>query len=266
MTALSWDEIGERFYQEGIDRGVLYLQDGQAAPWNGLIGLEDSSEFEVQSFYLDGAKYLETITPGDFVGKLRAYTYPDEFDLVNGLVAAGEGFRVYEQPPKSFNLSYRSKLGNDVDGSDLGYKIHILYNLIAKPESHSFDTADESGIHPVEFNWTLTGTPAKLHNIRPAVHITIDSTKTDPIILQMIEDQLYGNDLSDPSLPTLEAIAEYFGFLGALVIVDHGDGTWSAIDESGGYITMLDETSFLIDNADVVIIDTDSYTISSTNI
>lgn len=263
---LVWDEVGKRFYQAGIDRGVLYLQDGTVVPWNGLTGVEESSDSEVKSVYLDGVKYLEILTPGDFSAKLTAFTYPDEFDSVNGIATVVPGFELYEQPPKSFNLSYRSQIGNDIDGSEYGYKIHIFYNVIANPESYAFATSDDSGVKPIEFGWTLTGTPPKIGTFRPTVHITVDSTKTPPDILKMVEDKLYGTVLSSPSLPTIQDIAEYFGYLGALIIVDHGDGTWTAIDESNGYISMLDSTTFFIDNADVTYLDAVTYTISSTNV
>src|SRR3954471_9342993 len=109
MAVLSWDDVGERVFQTGVDRGVLYLQDGRVAVWNGLTNVEESSNGELKSFYLDGVKYLENLTPRDYVGHLKAYTYPDEFDSVNGLVEVVEGFEAYDQPSKSFNLSYRTK-------------------------------------------------------------------------------------------------------------------------------------------------------------
>jgi hypothetical protein len=266
MATLTWDEVGERTFQTGVDRGVLYLQDGTAVPWNGLTSVEDSSNGERKSFYLDGVKFLENLTPKDFVGTLKAYTYPEEFDECTGIVAVVEGFEAYEQPPKSFSLSYRTKIGNDVDGLEHGYKIHILYNLLAEANSYAYSTLDNSSAKPIEFSWTLSGTPPKIDRFRPTVHVTIDSTKTPPEILQMVENTLYGTNTSNPSLLTFQSLSELFDYLGALVIIDHGDGTWTAIDESNGYITMLDSTTFFIDNANVTYLDVDTYTISSTNV
>lgn len=266
MTALTWDKIGERVYQTGVDHGVLFLHGQSGVVWNGLIDVEESSASEIKAYHLDGVKYLEVMSPTDFAGKLKAFTYPDEFDTVNGIGHVNEGFSLYDQPHKSFNLSYRTRIGNDIDGLDHGYKIHILYNVLAKPEVFSFDTLKESAVTPIEFTWGLTGTPAKLDGFRPTVHISIDSTKTDPIILELIENQLYGTEFSDASLPTILQLADYFGYLGALIIVDHNDGTWSAIDESDTYITMLNTTTFWIENADAVYLDSDTYTISSTNV
>lgn len=277
MTALVWDQKGERFYQTGVDRGVLYLQDGRAAVWNGLTSIEDSSDVELKSFHLDGVKYLEALIPGDFQGKLSAFTYPDEFESVIGIVDVGQGtspttnpipgLYYYDQPPKSFNLSYRTIIGDDIQGMEYGYKIHILYNVVANPESLSFNTSSDSGVEPIEFSWSLSGTPpAKIKGFRPTIHISIDSTKTPPDLLKVLEDMLYGTDLHEPQLPSIQDIAEFFGYLGALLIIDHGGGMWSAVDESNTFITMSDPTTFQIVNADTTFLDPVTYRISSTNI
>ena len=267
MATLVWDQIGERFYQTGVDRGVLYLHDGTVAVWNGLTDVEESTNSELKSFHLDGVKYLENLIPGDFSGKLTAFTYPDEFDSVNGIARIGTspGLAYYDQPAKSFNLSYRTRLGNDLEGTDFGYKIHLLYNILANPDSHSFPTVKDS-LEAVEFSWSLSGIPPKLLGYRPTVHISIDSRDTPPDILEMLEDMLYGTDVTDPHLPSLQEIAEFFGYLGALLIIDHGGGMWSAVDESDTYITMIDNTTFQIDNADATYLDAVTYEISSTNI
>ncbi len=266
MTKLVWDDVGERVYQSGIDHGVLYLQDGVGIPWNGLSGIDESPNSELKSFYLDGVKYLENLSPGDFVGKLKAFTYPEEFDSVNGIVNVATGLSYYEQPPKSFGLSYRTKIGNDVKGMEYGYKIHILYNLLANPDDTAYATFTESGAQPIEFGWSLTGTPEKVDKYRPTVHITMDSTKTPVEIMKILEDLLYGTDTTGPSLPSIKDIADLFGYLGALIIIDYGDGTWAAMDESDTYITMIDDTTFQIDDADATYLDAVTYTISSTNV
>lgn len=266
MTPLVWDRIGERIYEAGVDRGVLYLHDGTVAVWNGLTSVEESSDSERKSYYLDGVKYLENVIPGDYSGKLKAYTYPDEFDKVNGIATSFLGLGFHDQPAYSFNLSYRTRIGDDLEGVDLGYKIHILYNVMAIPDSIGFDTSKDSGAQPIEFGWSLTGTPPKLPGFRPTVHVTIDSVKTPPDLLKLMEDTLYGTSTKSPSLPTITELASYFGYTGALIVVDHGDGTWSAVDETDTYITMTNSTTFAIDNADVNILDPDTYEISSTNV
>lgn len=266
MAKILWDEVGERVFQSGIDHGVLYLHDGTVAPWNGLTSVEDSSDNELKSFYLDGVKFLETLSPGDYQGKLKAFTYPAEFDSILGVIDVAPGLSYHDQPPQSFNLSYRTKIGNDLEGVEHGYKIHLLYNIIANPEAYSYDTSTESGAQVIEFSWSLTGTPPKFLKFRPTVHISMDSTKTPAYIMKILEDQLYGTDTNAPSLPPISDIAELFGYLGALIIVDYGDGTWLAIDESDTYITMIDDTTFQIDDADATYLDADTYTVSSTNV
>lgn len=267
MATLTWDDYSARTFQTGVDKGVLYLQDGTVVAWNGLTSVEDSSTGERKSYYLDGVKFLENLTPRDFVGKLKAYTYPEEFDVCMGIVPVVGGFEAYEQPPQSFSLSYRTKIGNDLQGVAHGYKIHILYNLLADPDSYAYATIDDSGGKPIEFSWNLSGTPPKVDRFRPTVHVAVDSTTTPPEVLKLVEDKLYGTMYgANPSLPTFQELEEFFGFLGALIITDDGNGVWTAIDESNGYITMLDDTTFFIDHADVTYLDSNTYTISSTNV
>ena len=265
MAVLTWDDVGERIYQSGIDHGVLYLQDGTVAVWNGLIDIEESPSTELKSFYLDGVKYLENLAPGDFVGKLKAFTYPDEFDVVNGIAHVAPGLSYYEQPPKSFNLSYRTRINNDIEGDEFGYKIHILYNIVATPDTHAFMTIADT-VQPVSFGWTLTGTPQKIDKYRPTVHISINSLTTPSEIMKLLENKLYGTETTAPSLPPITEVGEYFGYRGALLIIDNGDGSWLAIDESDTYINKISSTQFEIVGADATFLDPETYEVSSTNI
>jgi len=263
---LEWDQVGERIYQTGVDHGVLYLQDGTVSVWNGLVDIEESPSADLKSFFLDGVKYLENLSPGDFVAKLKAFTYPDEFDSVNGIAHPAPGLSYHEQPPKSFNLSYRTKIGNDIEGDEYGYKIHILYNLLATPDTYAFGTLQDSGVQPIEFGWTLTGTPQKIKKFRPTVHVTIDSRTTPLEIMEIVKNKLYGTETTGPSLPPITEIGEYFGYRGALLIIDNGDGSWIAFDESDNYINMLNSTTFEIVGANTTFLDPNTYEISSTNI
>jgi hypothetical protein len=263
MTALVWDKTGEKFYQTGIQCGVLYLHDGRVAVWNGLTGMDETSESELSSYYLDGVKYLENLSPGDFSGQLKAWTYPDEFDSVTGIAEVSPGLEYYEQPPKSFNLSYQTRISNDID-SELGYKIHLLYNLLAKPDSFAFETLSEKAEAPTEFSWSLTGTPPLLTGFRPTVHVVVDSIKTPPQTLQAIEDMIYGTATTDPRFPTIDELRGLFEVYGILVIIDNGDGTWTAIDEADDYITMNSSTQFTINNADATYLDATTYRVSTT--
>lgn len=262
MAELVWDETGEKVFQFGIARGVLYLADGRAVVWNGLTGMDESSDAELTSYYMDGVKFLQNLSPGDFSGKLKAWTYPDEFDEVLGIAEVEQGLRYYEQPPKSFSLSYQTRIGNDLD-QDAGYKIHLLYNLLAVPDDVSYATLSSNAVDPTEFSWSMTGTPQIATGFRPTVHVVVDSTKTDPQVLQTLEDTLYGTSVSDPNFPSIDIIRELFKSFGALVIVDNGDGTWTAIDIGDTYISMTSATEFEIDSPSATMLDAYSYTIST---
>lgn len=263
MTALQWDQVGDRRYETGVDRGVLFLPDGRAVAWNGLTGVEDATTSEVQEFFMDGVKFLERQIMGDYAGTLKAFTYPDEFNEVLGLQEVHEGLSYHNQTPQQFHLCYRTRIGNDVDGGDHGYKIHILYNLRAVPAPQSFSSMGELGL-PTEFSWTLSGTPPVMDGYRPTVHISIDSTKTDPPRLGDIEELLYGTDTMDAQLPDVDVFTEMFHDFYNLLIIDHGDGTWTAYDPGDDFITWTDPTTFLISGANVEYLDADTYTVSDT--
>lgn len=264
MTALVWDAPSQRSYQAGIDRGVLYLQTGLAVSWNGLTGMDEATESEYRAYYIDGIKFLENLSPGEFSGKLKAWTYPDELDQLVGIVSAAFGLSLHEQPSQSFNLSYRTKSGTDTD-PDSGYKIHLLYNVIANPDTYSFKTYTSDSLTPTEFSWTITGTPPIIGGYRPTVHVTIDSLDTDSGALQAIEDILYGTPSSAPRIPSIVELKSIFEAIGILIIIDNGDGTWTAIDLANDYITMDSSTSFTITGADADFLDATTYEISTTN-
>lgn len=264
MTALQWDQVGDRRYETGIDRGVLYLPDGTVAPWNGLTGIDSGGSSESESLYLDGVKFLERYKPGDFQASLKAFTYPDEFNVCLGNVEVHEGLTYHDQTIETFGLSYRTLIGNDVEGTALGYKIHLLYNLIAIPDNSSYSSLNES-VSPLEFSWTLKGIPKNILGYKPTVHISIDSTKTDAARMEDVEELLYGTDTDDPRLPDIDEFTYLFHDYNTLYVVDNGDGTWTATDLGEDYITMLDSTTFMISNPDLnaSYIDADTYNIDT---
>lgn len=201
MAFLVWDKVGERFYTTGVDRGVLYYGEG-AVPWNGLTSVEESPEREHRPFYLDGFKYMESAIPGDYSGRLKAFTYPDEFERFCGVAPHSEGVSIHDQNSRSFGLSYRTKVGNDVDGVDHGYQIHVLYNLTAIPDSTSHVTMNNAP-SPLEFSWTLHGRPMTLLGFRPTAHISFDSRNLDSEQLSVVEEILYGSSETDAYLPLI---------------------------------------------------------------
>lgn len=269
MTTLEWDKSGEHFFTAGVDRGVLLVHGDSPVAWNGLTSVEDGSDAERKAYYLDGIKYLESVVYGDYAGKLSAFTYPDEFEKVLGNAEITDGLFLHEQPiTKQFNLSYRNRIGNDIEGEAFGYRIHLLYNLVAVPDSVSYGSLSDQ-VAAEAFSWTITGTPAStgpaIHaRYKPTTHISIDSTKADPDSLQLLENLLYGTDTANPQFPTIYEVRAIFGEVGGLLIIDNGDGTWTAVDSSDDYISMIDADTFQIDFADVTYLDPDTYTITDT--
>lgn len=198
MTAIEWGTIHR--YELGVDRGVLYLPNGSAVPWDGLTEISDDRTSEIKSYYIDGIKYLDHHVPGSYSGKISAITYPDEFDAVLGNAQFSPGVVVYDQPIQLFNLSYRTLIGNDVEGVAHGYKLHVLYNLTAKQGSVVSKTIGDQ-VEPNVFQWDVAGTPPIMMGIRPTSHISFDSRSMDPDLLAQIEGLLYGTDEADPALP-----------------------------------------------------------------
>ena len=200
MTALVWDQVGARRYETGVDRGVLYTPDGDAVPWNGLVAVTEDRDREIKEYYLDGVKYLDHFVPGSFKGSVQAFTYPDELDELMGTHEFVPGVFIHDQNVRMFDLCWRTGVGNDLEGMDYGYKIHILYNITASVGSVSHQTVGET-TEPQTFEWKLSGTPASMWGIRPTSHISISSRHINPALLVTLEELLYGTEAVDAALP-----------------------------------------------------------------
>jgi len=231
MTRLSWDTVGERFYETGVDRGVLYIDSEAGVPWNGIVSIDESpSGGDAKPYYQDGIKYANRAAPEEYEATLTAFSSPIEFDSVDGSLHLASGLTATQQRRKLFGLSYRTKIGNDVDGVDYGYKIHLLYNVLAAPSNEQHETINEN-VNPITFSWALTATPISGTGFKPTAHFIIDSLTTDSTALATLEDILYGSDSSAARLPTFEEIAAIYA--GG----DGGDG--GGIDPPVIYDAML---------------------------
>jgi len=209
MTTLQWDEVSKRYYEAGIDRGVLYLGSGRGVPWNGLTGVEESFDGDAsESSYFDGVKNRDSASFGDYAGTLRAFTYPDEFLEFEGVVDLGGGLYVDDQAPKPFNLTYRTRVGNDVDGPTHGYKIHILYNLTVVPDPKNYETHSDSRA-PLEFSWSLTSVPQDVTQNRPTAHVILDSRLLNTSMLRGLESVLYGTNTTEARLPDINELIDF---------------------------------------------------------
>lgn len=206
MSALVWDETGQRFYETGVDHGVLYIPDGAGAyvngvAWNGLTTVTESpSGAEPNAQYADNIKYLNLFSAEMFGATIEAFTYPDEFMQFDGLGSPTPGVVVGQQSRRSFGLCYRTKIGNDVEGDDYGYKIHLVYGCYASPSERAYSTINDSP-EAIAFSWAITSTPVAVSGMKPTSVITIDSTKVDANTLAALELILYGDTAIDPALP-----------------------------------------------------------------
>lgn len=216
MPKLIWDQIGERFYETGVKQGVLYPMESsgiysKGIVWNGLIAVTESpSGAEPTPIYADDIKYLNLLSAEEYGATIEAYTYPDEFTYCDGSAELATGVLVGQQPRKSFGLSYKTTLGNDTDGNDYGYKLHIIYGALASPSEKSYNTINDSP-EAITFSWEVTTTPVSIDGFKPTASVVIDSTKVDAGALEALEDILYGTMDDDPYLPLPDEISAIFG-------------------------------------------------------
>ena len=197
MPALTWDTTGDRLYETGIKKGVLYPQSAQGTyptgvAWNGLTAVTESpSGAEPTPIYADDIKYLSLMSAEEFGATIEAYTYPDEFAACDGSASLTEGVTIGQQARQSFGLSYRTTLGNDVVGDAYGYKLHLIYGALAAPSEKAYATVNDSP-EAMTMSWEITTTPVAVTGFKPTASITIDSTKVDATKLAALEAILYG--------------------------------------------------------------------------
>jgi hypothetical protein len=215
MAELVWDQVGERFYETGVDHGVLYIPDNNGVyndgvAWNGLTSVSESpSGAEPNAQYADNIKYLNLFSAEEFGATIEAFTYPDEFAQFDGLGVPTPGVSVGQQNRRVFGLSYRTRLGNDVDGNDYGYKLHLIYGCQASPSEKAYSTINDSP-EVITFSWEVSTTPVAVTGLKPTSVITIDSTKVDADSLAALEQILYGAPGVDPALPLPDTVITMF--------------------------------------------------------
>lgn len=215
MAPLTWDQVGEKLYETGVDHGVLYLPDAagvynEGFAWNGLTTVTESpSGAEPNPQYADNIKYLNLYSAEEFGATIEAFTYPEEFGQCDGTALPAPGVAVGQQGRKMFGLSYRTKVGNDVDGSDFGYKIHMIWGAQAAPSEKAYATINDSP-EAISFSWEITTTPVPATGYKPTALIVVDSTVVSPAELLTLEDLLYGKAATEAALPTPDAVIALF--------------------------------------------------------
>lgn len=206
MPKLVWDAVGEKMFEAGVDHCVLYPvnEQGEYKPgeaWNGITSISESPEGgEANDQYADNIKYLSLMSAEDLNGTIEAYMAPDGWAKCDGTVQPVAGVTIGQQARKAFGLSYRTKIGNDVDDTNHGYKLHLLYGAKASPSERSYETINDSP-EPIQFSWEFNTTPVNVTGYQPTSLLTIDSTKCDAEKLAALEDILYGTESDDARLP-----------------------------------------------------------------
>ena len=212
MAKIVWDAIGDHTFETGVRNGVLYLKDAQGAynngvAWNGLTSVSESPEgAEPTDLYADDIKYLTLMSAENFKATIEAYTYPVEFEECDGSATIAKGVVIGQQSRKPFGLCYRTAIGNDTDGNEHGYKLHIVYGCQASPSEKQYSTINDSP-EAITFSWEVSTTPVNVTGKKPAATLIIDSTKADKSKLTALEAILYGSEEKEPRLPLPDEIA-----------------------------------------------------------
>jgi hypothetical protein len=248
MTVLTWDGTGEKIFETGVDHGVLYIPNEagvyeNGVAWNALVTVTESpTGAEANKTYADNIVYGVLTSAEEFGATIEAYTYPPEFEQFDGGVSPTPGVTVAQQARGSFGMSYRTLIGNDVEGQNYGYKLHLLYGLTAAPSEKAYSTVNDSP-EMITFSWEVTSVPTNVTDLRPTSVVTVDSTIVDADALAALEELLYGTIGTDPSLPTPdEVIALLGGTATASDVVVAGDV--DSIDITGTTANVLFTVEF----------------------
>ena len=213
MSKIVWDQTGERLYETGVKRGVLYVQDSggtypKGVAWNGLTAVTESpSGAEATPLYADDIKYLNLISTEELGGTIEAYTYPDEFAECDGSASIATGVYIGQQSRKTFGMCYTTTVGNDVDSNAHGYKLHLIYGALASPSEKAYSTINDSP-EAITFSWEFSTTPVNVDGFKPTANIVIDSTKATPEKMAALEKILYGDTEVEPRLPLPNEVAQ----------------------------------------------------------
>lgn len=214
MAKITWDDIGQKTYELGVDHGVLYVNEDGAYPngvaWNGLVNVNESpSGAESNAQYADNIKYADITSAEEFAGTIEAFTYPAEFEGCDGSAELSPGVVIGQQNRKMFGLSYRTMIGNDTEGDEHGYKLHLVYGAKASPSEKAYGTKNDSP-EPITFSWEFNTTPVPVSGMKPTSTVVIDSRTADPTKLAELEKILYGDTAAEARLPLPDEIKTLF--------------------------------------------------------
>lgn len=213
MAALTWDAVGKKLYETGVEKGVLYLLDNlgkysKGYAWNGLTGVTESpSGAEATALYADNIKYLSLYSAEEFGGTIEAYMYPPEFEECDGTAELETGVVIGQQDRSIFGLCYKTLKGNDLKANAYGYKLHLVYGCQVSPSEKAYSTVNDSP-EAITFSWEFTTTPVPVTGFKPTATVTIDSTIAGATKMAAIEAILYGNTTTEARLPLPDEVAE----------------------------------------------------------
>ena len=259
MPRLTWGDVGERFYEIGVDRGVLYPLVGDGVAWNGIISVVEAPNLQQpNSHYYDGIMYLQVPRVEEFRATITAMHRPTEFGPSDGVAVGLNGMLITQQRRKAFGFSYRTFVGNDLQNEALGYRIHLVYNALAMPSERNYQSISDS-VNTSPYSWEITACPPPMDGYRRTPHLVIDSLTAPAETLAALEDILYGTAEEAPRLPLPE---EIFALGFGIVVTDNGDGTFTITGPDDlVYLTDSDEWEVISPNA--TFLDAETYTISS---
>jgi len=244
---LTWDPPDQRYFSHGLDRGVLFIPGREAMPWNGLQGFDENSAAATTLYYRDGVIYLADADAGDFTGQISAIFYPRQFGECIGIPEVADGFFADGQKPKRFGFSYRTLIGSGTKGDMFGYEIHLVYNCMASIGQRSRRTINGSSPEPTTFTFDVVSTPVKLTGFRPTAHFKIDTRGMDDSLIADLENLIYGDDVIPTEMPDPNVLYDMMNFGSAMIVTDHGDGTFS-VEGSQENVPMIDDDHFQLNN------------------
>lgn len=205
MARLIWDEVGQRFFETGVKNGVLYVQDNDGSykngvVWNGLTAVTESpSGAEETPLYADDVKYLTLRSAEEFGATVEAYTYPEEFEQCDGSASIANGVTIGQQARRAFGLCYRTSVGNDIQGQNFSYKLHLIYGCTVAPSEKSYSTINDNP-EAITFSWELSTVPVPVDGFSPTASLVIDASKVDEGKMALLEDALFGDESNEAKL------------------------------------------------------------------
>lgn len=259
MSKLEWNRPQDQIFEAGLDRGVIYVEDGPVVAWSGLSSVDDEGESTIREFFIDGIKYLAMVSPRDWKGKLVAYTYPAEFAELIGVAEMGDGLYVDSQVPGRFNLSYRTMISAPAVDTIPHYKIHLIYKVMASLAGFTSETLTSDATDPTGFEFELSAVPIQIPGRRPSAHIILDTRKMTDSTRTQLEDLIYGSDTQEPTLPTIPQLVDLLNYGDEVIVVDNGDGTWTATGSNANIQILDDEGHFAIHNVAAEYLSEDIY-------